>query len=528
MNNNNSNTIEAPPFIPPNASLMTFSTLRNSLNSSTTNNKIQRLALLEYKDHKDEEAEDHQRLYKALQEAGEHSASGSVAAVEVYRYQEKKGHLELLNTWCKQSKKEEYTPPPSEPVIPGTDLVGTLWSSLTTKGEKRAERTRSSRRSTVIKKAADPEPATLIEKQDEEANVDNKKMEGNPIVNSSTSNKIHNHGHLCWRELVALQSDPDTWTGPIVQYHLDLDHTLAAGVTFQCDGVRGLVVYYASDKNQDKDKNSNLLYSVPNTIYLQRCATYIGSIVAMTEARRACAAFAAANQTQPQEENVAPRTPSKVNETDAADATTNTVPMPNSDHCGMIVTRLVAWYHKCWGSGLQIPPPMPLPQVAWTLVGSFCGMLLLSLLNEGFVHLTDGEYALVIGPFGAMMTLMYALPSAPASQPRNAILGEAVAGSVAMAFSYLPLPQWFRRALCPALGISAMTALGVVHPPAGAHATVWADAQHDWYFFAIVVLGAIVSVLPATIINNLSTKRQYPMYWGYLPKWCYDKIWKEE
>ena len=129
---------------------------------------------------------------------------------------------------------------------------------------------------------------------------------------------------------------------------------------------------------------------------------------------------------------------------------------------------------------------------------------------------------------GAMMTLLYALPSAPASQPRNVIMGEAIAGAVSMSLSYLPMSQWLRRAVCPSLGIAAMTALGVTHPPAGAHATIWADGNHDWKFYAIVVLCSAVSVIPATIINNMSLKRQYPTYWGYLPKWIYLKVWKED
>ena len=75
---------------------------------------------------------------------------------------------------------------------------------------------------------------------------------------------------------------------------------------------------------------------------------------------------------------------------------------------------------------------------------------------------------------------------------------------------------------------ATMTAAGVVHPPAGAHATIWADADHNWYFYVIVVLCSVVSVVPATIINNMSVKRQYPVYWGYLPKWLYEKVWKQE
>ena len=79
-------------------------------------------------------------------------------------------------------------------------------------------------------------------------------------------------------------------------------------------------------------------------------------------------------------------------------------------------------------------------------------------------------------------------------------------------------------AVGPAFGIATMTGLGVVHPPAGAHATIWADADHHWHFYLIVVLCSAVSVIPATIINNMSLKRHYPNYWGYGPKWLYERL----
>eukprot|EP00957_Ditylum_brightwellii_P012292 929111-Ditylum_brightwellii.AAC.1 len=60
---------------------------------------------------------------------------------------------------------------------------------------------------------------------------------------------------------------------------------------------------------------------------------------------------------------------------------------------------------------------MPFQQSMWTLVGVFCGMLILSTMNELAGSISDDEYFLLIGPFGALMTLQYGLTAAPASQP---------------------------------------------------------------------------------------------------------------
>uniref|UniRef100_A0A7S1Y6L0 HPP transmembrane region domain-containing protein n=1 Tax=Grammatophora oceanica TaxID=210454 RepID=A0A7S1Y6L0_9STRA len=187
-----------------------------------------------------------------------------------------------------------------------------------------------------------------------------------------------------------------------------------------------------------------------------------------------------------------------------------------------VEARFRVWINKCWtGGGMQIPPTMGWRQTFWTILGAFIGLLVLSSINEMFLDLTRSEYFLVIGPFGALMTLQYGLTSAPASQPRNVVLGQVVAGAVSLCFTYIPeaiLPVWVRQALGPAFAIGAMVKLGIPHPPAGAHSVIWAAGEHDWSFYSIVVLCSIVSVVPATLVNNMSDKRQYPIYWGYLPK----------
>lgn len=96
-----------------------------------------------------------------------------------------------------------------------------------------------------------------------------------------------------------------------------------------------------------------------------------------------------------------------------------------------------------------------------------------------------------------------------------------MAGAVSISFTYIPeyiLPVWIRQAVGPACAIAAMVKLGVPHPPAGAHSVIYAEGNHNWTFYSIVVLCSIVSIVPATIVNNLDRKRQYPIYWGYLPE----------
>ena len=99
--------------------------------------------------------------------------------------------------------------------------------------------------------------------------------------------------------------------------------------------------------------------------------------------------------------------------------------------------------------------------------------------------------------------------------------------AVIAVITYIPesiLATWLRRAVGPAVGIGAMVKCGLTHPPAGAHAVLYASGKYNFGFYALVVLSTIISVIPATVVNNLSIKRQYPTYWGFIPTWLYVKL----
>lgn len=186
------------------------------------------------------------------------------------------------------------------------------------------------------------------------------------------------------------------------------------------------------------------------------------------------------------------------------------------------------WASKAMGKqGAVSPPPMPTREVMYTFVGVFCTLLLLSALSEFVKDISSDQYFLLLGNFGATMTLQFGLPNAPASQPRNALIGTTVAAGVAVAVNHIPeeiLPIWIRVALTPALAISAMAKLGVTHPPGGAAALIFASggampAKLGWmYLIFPLFFGNVIVIVMATIFNNLSANRQYPTYWHLTKK----------
>lgn len=126
-------------------------------------------------------------------------------------------------------------------------------------------------------------------------------------------------------------------------------------------------------------------------------------------------------------------------------------------------------------------------------------------------------------PFGALMTLLYGLTAAPASQPRNGFLGQAVAMAIGVGFNYSSLDLWLKQTLSTSLAIAAMAKLGVTHPPAGASCLLMASStSRRWEEYGYMLLGYCIAIPAATLINNLSRQRQYPTYWFGLRHW-YDE-----
>lgn len=113
------------------------------------------------------------------------------------------------------------------------------------------------------------------------------------------------------------------------------------------------------------------------------------------------------------------------------------------------------------------------------------------------------------------MTLLFGLTAAPASQPRNAMLGQIVSLTISILIgkvSYLEL--WMRQSLATALAVASMAKLGLTHPPAGAAALIYSSGEFGWGNMAFMLVGNLIALLCATVINNWSDKRQFPTYWG--------------
>jgi len=184
------------------------------------------------------------------------------------------------------------------------------------------------------------------------------------------------------------------------------------------------------------------------------------------------------------------------------------------------------WWRKMHGGGVEIKGPKPPSFAAYTFVAVFVTYMILSYINDALKDAVgNNDDVFQMGVLGSLMTVVYGLMEAPASQPRNIILGQGGCMFIAILCSLIPGDGRllnFRSSLAISLGAAFMASTGLLHPPGTSVAYIFSKFfdkgnKLSWQSVGFLFLAnAILSVL-ASAFNNLAVKRHYPQYWGYLP-----------
>ena len=168
--------------------------------------------------------------------------------------------------------------------------------------------------------------------------------------------------------------------------------------------------------------------------------------------------------------------------------------------------------------GAKSPPGVGLSEMLWALLGSAIGICLCEYLSAQYFEPRD--LTLVIGSLGASAILVYGAVKSPFSQPRNLIGGHIVSGLVGVAcYQLFGGALWLASGLAVSFAMIAMMATKTLHPPGGATALIAViggpkiHALGFLYAFVPAGLGALLLVVIALLINNLSPNRRYPEYW---------------
>ena len=112
----------------------------------------------------------------------------------------------------------------------------------------------------------------------------------------------------------------------------------------------------------------------------------------------------------------------------------------------------------------------------------------------------------------------------PLAQPRAAILSQVISAAIGVGitklFELLPYARfentrWLAGALAVGISSAAMSITKTVHPPAGATALLAATSPDvtllGWWLLPLVLLGAVLMVTSACVINNI--QRRFPTFW---------------
>ncbi|KAL3926200.1 MAG: hypothetical protein SGBAC_013568 [Bacillariaceae sp.] len=340
-----------------------------------------------------------------------------------------------------------------------------------------------------------------------------------------------NHTKMTWCEVKPLADDPHQPYDERIQYLAKAGLGLAAGVPFKMGGTRGIVVYMARDTADLKD-----LTDSTNEEYLQRATSVIGSAYSLRRARLAVVrkrkqdinacwrrvrlkilairfmGLSLAKVVEREETKKVVQRPQKLKDAiKDIDGTVNKL-------AGYFKGKMKQEAKKFMGANVKSPPPMGWSASLFTFMGCFLTFVMLTNFSKGMVENFGPDYAIVLPPFGALMGLQYGLTPAPASQPRNTIVGQMLGLTIAhLIGTYLDVELWLRQSLAIASAVGIMVKCGVIHPPAGAAAVVFSSGKLSWTQMGMMLAGNVLAILSSTLINNWNDKRQFPTFWGFRP-----------
>lgn len=169
--------------------------------------------------------------------------------------------------------------------------------------------------------------------------------------------------------------------------------------------------------------------------------------------------------------------------------------------------------------GKTCPPRAPMNEIFWSFIGGFLGIY--GIYFIGHLHGLNLENSLfLVGSFGASAILIYGVPNSPFAQPRNLIGGHVFSAIVGVSCVLLLKEHpSIAAALAVSLALVVMHFTRTIHPPGGATALIAViggeqiQALGFWYVLTPIGLGALIMLVVAVLINNLSPNRRYPQYW---------------
>ncbi len=170
------------------------------------------------------------------------------------------------------------------------------------------------------------------------------------------------------------------------------------------------------------------------------------------------------------------------------------------------------------GGGAEVPPRAHTKEILCAWIGSCLAIACIALLEQ---HVTKSNgFPLLIGSFGASAVLAFGAIRSPLAQPRNLVGGHFISALVGVTCAQLlPETTWLASCIAVATAIALMHFSNTLHPPGGATALIAVTGGEPirqlgyWYALAPCLLGALLMLAIALIVNNIPQNRRYPLFW---------------
>ena len=186
------------------------------------------------------------------------------------------------------------------------------------------------------------------------------------------------------------------------------------------------------------------------------------------------------------------------------------------------------YLHKWWGGEPNMPPRVDIRLSYATLIGCFVTIAvwrkISDAINRNFVYDGVVDPMTLPGSFGALCTLVFALPTTPLSQPRIFFLAHTWALAVSTVLMLIWKPYhfvWLQEALSVGIAVAGMAKFGILNPPAGAVALSMMEYANSpqfsysgWLFLIVsTYLGCAMCMVVGLLWHNCYTGRVYPVFW---------------
>ncbi|ELR8729114.1 HPP family protein [Vibrio vulnificus] len=112
-----------------------------------------------------------------------------------------------------------------------------------------------------------------------------------------------------------------------------------------------------------------------------------------------------------------------------------------------------------------------------------------------FDSTNQGQFVLLMAPFGATAVLVFGVPNSPLAQPKNVIFGHLLTAFVGLFFVHYVGVNPINLALASGLAVSVMLLTKTTHPPAGANPLLIMMTGQNWDFLLTPVLLGAVSIV---------------------------------